>query len=86
MAGLNPTATEIQAQAGGIALTLKIYFDKAVSLNQFLLTKTTEELVALGIPEADVALIKTAYADLAYMKWAAFDSSTFVKRLWGMGF
>lgn len=85
MAGKQVLATDLQDTCGRIALTLKTAFQEAVDVNAFLVAHTTEELVALGIPTEDVAVLKSAFADLAYMKGAAFDSSAFVKQLWGLG-
>jgi len=85
MAGTSPTAADIQYAAGQVALNLKKAFADAVSLNEFFLRSADADLVALGLTQTDVTLLKTAFADLAYMKASAFDSSTFVKQLWGLG-
>jgi hypothetical protein len=85
MAGANPSAADIQFAAGKITLALKLNYDDAVAFNGFLLRHTDAELVALGIPEADVAILKSAFADLAYQRDTAFNSSNPVKLLWGLG-
>jgi hypothetical protein len=85
MAGQLVTASDIHQAAGRVALNLKVMFQQAVDLNEFLIAHTEQELVALGMTAPDVALVKSALADLAYMKATAFDSSSFVKQLWGLG-
>ena len=85
MAGLSPTADDIQFACGRTALNLKRFYEDAVSINAYLLSKTDAELIALGISQADVTVLKSAYADLAFQKANAFDSSAFVKKLVGLG-
>lgn len=85
MAGQQVTAAEIHAACGRVALNLKVMFQQAVDINEYLIARTDQELIDLGMTQADVTLIKSALADLAYMKGAAFDSSPFVKQLWGLG-
>lgn len=85
MAGLNPTAIDIQYACGHVALNLKKFYQDAVSLNDYLVATPDATLIALGISQADVTLLKSAYADLAFQKTSAFDSSTFVKQLVGLG-
>jgi hypothetical protein len=85
MAGAAPTAADIHYAAGQISLKLKMFYDDAVSMNNYLLGTSDATLIALGMTQGDVTLIKSAFADLAYQKATAFDSSTFVKQLWGLG-
>ena len=85
MAGIAPTAVDIQYAAGQTALKLKQAYEDAVAINSFLLAQSDAALNALGIAEADVTLLKAAFADLAYQKSTAFDSSQNVKQLWGLG-
>lgn len=85
MAGIAPTAADIQYAAGQTALRLKQAYEDAVSINTYLLATPDADLVALGIPQSDVTILKSAYADLAYQKAQSFDSSTPVKRLVGLG-
>ncbi len=85
MAGQLVTAADIHSACGRVALNLKVMFQQAVDINAFLIAHTDQELIDLGMTQADVTLVKSAMADLAYMKATAFDSSTFVKQLWGLG-
>ena len=85
MAGLSPTSADVQYAAGQIAQNLKKYYTDAVSLNEFLLRTSDADLITLGISQEDITILKTAFADLAYQKIAAFDSSTAVRQLWGLG-
>lgn len=85
MAGIPVTKTQLDDKVGQTALTLKKAYDDAVDINTYLVATPDADLIALGFTQADVTLIKSAYADLAYQKTTAFDSSTFVKKLWGLG-
>lgn len=85
MAGLAPTAADLQYAAGQNALTLTLEFQKAVAINAYLAGKTDQQLIDLGLSPEDATILKAAYADLAYMKGAAFDSSANVKALVGLG-
>jgi hypothetical protein len=85
MAGKLVTAAEIHETAGMVALNLKVMFQAALDLNEYLLAHTDQELIAMGMTAPDVTLVKAALADLSYMHDTAFDSSASVKKLWGLG-
>lgn len=85
MAGIEPTAADINYACGQSCLTLTLEFQKAANINAYLQGKTDQELIALGLDQAAVTLLKSAFADLAYMKQTAFDSSQNVKKLVGLG-
>lgn len=85
MAGQIVTKEDIHEAAGRVTLNLKVMFQQAVDVNAYLLAHTDQQLIDLGMTQPDITLIKTAFADLAYMKSSAFDSSVFVKQLWGLG-
>lgn len=85
MIGLPVSKTQLNDKVGQLALTLKKAFDDAVSINNFLLQTPDATLVSLGFEQTDVTILKTALADLAYMKVTAFDASPSVKQLWGLG-
>jgi len=83
--GIGVTKGDISYICGQICLQLKINFDKAVNVNAFLLTQTDEVLIEMGFIQGEIDTIKSALADLAYMKETAFNSSPHVKLLYGMG-
>jgi hypothetical protein len=88
MIGIVVGKGDISNQAGQIALALKTNYDAAVALKEFLDRVGRDGLIALGFDgtangEADVLL--SAISDLAYQKATAFDSSAFVKQLYGFG-
>lgn len=85
MLGIQVTKDQINAAAGNIALELKRKYDDAVSFNAFLLRTQNSDLISLGFTQPEVDIIKSAYADLAYGKINSFDSSTFIKQLYGTG-
>ena len=85
MVGLQITKEQLNQQIGDVTLILKRNYDKCVSINEFLLRTSDFDLVALGFSSNEVSIIKSAFADLAFQKVNAFDSSTFVKQLYGIG-
>lgn len=85
MAGQMVTGAEVQAACGRVAVNLKVMFQSAQDINDFLLAHDEASLIAIGLSAGDIVLLKSAMADLAYMKATAFESSPFVKQLWGLG-
>ncbi len=85
MVGIQVSKTQINATAGEIAAKLKAQFDDAVALNEFFLRTANADLLELGFTQAEIDVLKSALADLAYMKGTSFDASAFVKQLYGMG-
>lgn len=85
MIGESITQGQLNQAAGTVTLELKRNYDRAVAINEFLLRTSDADLIALGFTQAEVTTIKSAFADLAYQKTQAFDSSTFVKQLYGLG-
>lgn len=92
-AGIQVTPAGFQALIGAVALNLKQNFDRAVSVKTWL-----DANPPAGSPVVDpltvapfsysadqAAMIRAAFADLAYMKTTAFDTSTNVKQLYGCG-
>lgn len=85
MIGKQENKDSLNQQAGSIALRLKKGYDDAVNFNDFLLRTPDADLISLGFIQGEVDILKSAFADLAYQKSQAFDSSTFVKQLYGTG-
>jgi hypothetical protein len=88
-AGLTVNVSQLNQRAGSIALALKEAYEDAVDLNNWLLNLTGEPDPLTQEPynmtADDAYILRTAFADLAYMKTSAFDSSATVKKLWGIG-
>ena len=85
---------DIDQNAGDIARRFQASFDDVATMSGFLNRTADTDLVALGYTEAEVATLKTAFADLAQLGriWggldplpAAHDFRVFVSRLWGVG-
>lgn len=90
MAGLVVTGIQLNQLCGNIALNLKHNFTTAVDINNWLLAHPVvggnDPLVTTyGLTQPDADTIRSALADLAFMKTSAFDSSSPVKQLWGLG-
>ena len=93
-AGLVVTKGEVDARAGDIARTFQKSFEDVATMQGYLTATSEETLIALGYTADDVAILKTAYTDLAQLGriWmgaeplaAAKDFRVFVSRLWGVG-
>jgi hypothetical protein len=84
--GILVTRDNLNTAIGDVTLSLKRGYDRAVAIKEFLDRTPDPELIALGFTAGEVASIKSAFADLAFQKTSAFDSSPHVKGLYGMGF
>jgi hypothetical protein len=92
--GLAVTKDEIDARSGDISRAFQRLFGDVVTLQQYLLSTPTEDLIALGYTDNEVAVLKTAFTDLTELAniWigqsalaAPKDFRAFVKQLWGVG-
>lgn len=92
--GLPVTKAEIDARAGDIARGFQKAFGDVVTMQQFLVATSNDDLLAAGYTDPEIATLKTAYADLSQLAgiWtgsaalpAAKDFRVFVSRLWGVG-
>ena len=92
--GLPVTQGEIDSRAGEIARTFQRAFEDVFTMQTYLEATPNPDLVALGYSEQDVAVLKTAFADLTQLAniWAGQealaapkDFRTFVRQLWGVG-
>lgn len=92
--GYQPSKAEIDGRAGEISRQFQSAFDDVVVLQGFLNRTPDADLVQLGYTIEDVALLKTAFLDLAQLGRIfagaealpeAKDFRTFVARLWGVG-
>ena len=92
--GLSVSQGEIDSRAGDIARRFQQVFEDVVTMQTYLEATPTADLVALGYSDQDVAVLKTAFADLTQLGtiWAgvaplpqAKDFRTFVRQLWGVG-
>jgi hypothetical protein len=92
--GLAVTKSEIDARAGEISSAFQRAFDDVVVLKGFLDATVDADLIALGYTANEVAVLKTAWADLAQLGtlWtgaaalpAAKDFRVFARQLWGVG-
>ena len=92
--GLSVTKSEIDARAGDIARRFQQNFEDVATMQGYLAGALEADLVALGYTPEDVALLKTAFADLAQLGriWtgtealaAPKDFRAFVKLIWGVG-
>lgn len=92
--GLAVTKGEIDSRAGDIARTFQRAFEDVGTMKTYLDATVEADLIALGYTANEVAVLKTAWADLAQLAtiWigsaalpAAKDFRQFVRQLWGVG-
>ena len=92
--GLPVTKTEIDTRGGDIARTFQKSFEDVVTMQTYLEATPNPDLVALGYTDQEVAVLKTAFADLSQLGriWggaealaAPKDFRAFVRQLWGVG-
>lgn len=85
MIGIQVTKDQLNTQMGEVALNLKRNYERAVSINDFLLRTVDADLINLGFSQGEVNTMKSAFADLSFQKASAFDSSQPVKLIYGLG-
>jgi hypothetical protein len=92
--GLPVTKTEIDSRAGDIARAFQKNFEDVLTMQTYLEATPDPDLIALGYTEQEVAVIKTAFADLTLLSriWSGLealpapkDFRAFVRQLWGVG-
>lgn len=93
-AGYSVTKGELDAKAGDIARSAQRLFKDVATLQTYLLRTADADLEALGYSPGDVAILKSAFADLSQLTdlWTGTatlaqvkDFRTFVSQLWGVG-
>lgn len=85
MIGQQITKDQLNQLMGDNTTILHREYIKAVSIKEFFDRTSDATLVALGFVQSEVNIMKSAYADLAFQKTSAFDSSQNVKLLYGTG-
>lgn len=84
--GISITKAQIDEMAGSSARALRMAFERARTLKQYLDTKTEADLVtAYGYTSAEVALLKSAVNDMVTQATAFDAASAFIKQIWGLG-
>ena len=92
--GLPVTAAEINNVAGSLIRGLFASMKSVTQFKAFLDTKSENDLVLLGFTTAEVAILKSAFVDLAALvavfegtgtRTPAYDHRTFSKLLIGVG-
>lgn len=76
MVGFPTDKATLDARAGNIAIQVRDSLDAASRLKAWLDTKTEADLVALGYTSAEVAVIKSAFTDLAALRAVATAGQT----------
>jgi hypothetical protein len=92
--GLSTSKSEIDSRAGDIARTFQRLFHDVETMQTYLDETPNGDLVAMGYTDQDVAVLKSAYADLSQLGRistgaealpAPKDFRAFVRQLWGIG-
>lgn len=76
MVGFPTDKNTLDARAGNIATQVRDSLDAASRLKAWLDTKTEADLVALGYTSAEVAVLKSAFTDLAALRAVATAGQT----------
>lgn len=85
MVGQQITKEELNRMMGDNTIILHREYVKAVSIHEFFDRTPDSDLINLGFLQSEINTMKSAYADLAFQKTSAFDSSASVKLLYGTG-
>lgn len=85
MIGVQVTKQDLNFKAGDIGTTLNTYYIQALEIKQFLDIHGKPGLIQLGFTDAESDIMISAFNDLVVSK-EQFDSSPFIKQLYGMGF
>lgn len=89
------TKGEIDGTASALCKNLNNAFARVVDFKAWLDTKSTQDLVAFGYTEGEVAILKSAFTDLANLaatyrgereQVGQSDFRAFAKQLMGFGF
>jgi hypothetical protein len=92
--GLPVTKSEIDTRSGDTARAFQRAFEDVLTMQSYLESTATADLVALGYTDPEVATLKSAFADLTQLGQiftgaAALatpkDFRTFVRLVWGVG-
>lgn len=92
--GIQITKGEVDTRMGEVARSFQDVFADATILKTFLDSHVDADLVALGYTAGEVAILKSAIADIAqlyaiYSGTAALaapkDFTIFLRQLWGVG-
>lgn len=92
--GLPVSKLEIDTRAGDTSRAFQRAFEDVVTMKGYLDATTEADLIAFGYTAQEVAVLKTAFADLMQLQtiWhgvanlpAAKDFTQFVRQLWGVG-
>lgn len=92
--GITVTKGEIDQRMGDIARSFQKVFKEHAILKSFLDSKLDADLVALGYTAGEVAVLKSAAADLTQLQTISVgtaslvtpkDFTTFLRQLWGVG-
>ena len=75
---------DVNFKSGEICTGVNEYFNQAMEVKQYFDIVGQAGLVALGFTEGDADILISAFNDLETAK-AQFDSSPFVKQLYGLG-
>ena len=84
MVGTIVTSQDLNFQSGEITTWLNEYFNRAMEIKNYLDVVGKPGLVALGFTDSDADILISAFTDLEAAK-AQFDSSPFVKQVYGLG-
>lgn len=92
--GLPVSKGDVDQRAGSICSVLQMQFQAVLSFQGYLTATADADLIAMGYTDQEVAVLKTAFADLfqlaqvytgAANQPTPKDFRTFARQLWGVG-
>jgi len=84
MVGTQVSKNDLNFQAGEITSWLNEYFNRAIEVKNFLDGVGHVGLLELGFTSGEADILISAFGDLETSK-TQFDTSAFVKQLYGLG-
>lgn len=85
MPGIPYTAADIKYAVGNISNSLRADLVRADNLKAFLATIVDADLISLGLTQAEVNIIRSAFATELSGLYTTFKTLTFIKQCWGLG-
>ena len=85
MPGQTVTMQDVNAKSGEITSWINECFNQGMEMKQYFDIVGQPGLVALGFTEGEADILISAFNDLEAAK-TQFDSSPFIKQLYGLGF
>lgn len=85
MPGMPVTGTDVNFIAGQLSSRLKRDIQESRSFKAYLDSKTSQELLDIGMTQLEIDTIKSAFSSEMDSIITDFEALVFIDRLWGTG-